>query len=105
MTRRSRILWFGSAALLVLAGIAGAIAFGGTLGQVLALALIGLGLVLATGLVFLEVGLSEDRERSREQAQRSAVATEPPRSAGGRLQARLGRPRLARNRGSRRKLG
>jgi hypothetical protein len=37
------------------------------LGELLALVLISLGLVLATSLVFLEVGLSEDRERAREQ--------------------------------------
>ncbi len=57
---------FGSAALLVLAGILAAILISDGTGQVLALVLIGLGLVLATSLAFLEVGLSEDRELLRE---------------------------------------
>src|SRR5579884_2462552 len=68
MSRRSRIVGFGSAALLVVAGIACAFAFSGTLGQNLAFALVALGLVLATSLIFYEVGLTEDRERAREQA-------------------------------------
>jgi hypothetical protein len=72
MRRRSRIKAFGSAAVLIVAGAACAIAFSGTLGQVIALALIGLGFVLATSLVFLEVGLSEDRERAREARRREA---------------------------------
>ena len=104
MTKRGRILSFGCAALLVMAGGVGAAAVSGTVGQVLALALIGFGLVLATGLVFMEVGLSEDRERARE-AQRRA-ATEP-RSASGERSERQQRPsprRLERMRGSRRRL-
>ena len=46
--------------------------------------LIGLGLVAATSLVFLEVGLSEDRERARERkAQRPAgVRRAPPQGLG-----------------------
>lgn len=95
MSRRSRILSFGSAALLVVLGTVGAIAFSSTVGQVAAMVLIGLGLILATGLVFLEVGLSEDRERARE-AQRARREGAPPHPAGGR--------RLGRLRGSRRKL-
>ncbi len=89
MTRRSRIRAYGSAGLLVALGIVGAIVFGGTLGQVLAFVLIALGLVTATSLVFLEVGLSEDREREREGALRAARA-QLPRSR--RPQAKL--PRL-----------
>lgn len=72
MTKRSRIISFGAAGLLVLAGIGGALVFAGTLGQVLALVFISLGCVLATALVFLEVGLSEDREREQEAARRRA---------------------------------
>lgn len=96
MSRRFRVLYFGSAALLVIAGIAGAIAFTGTFGQVLALVLIGLGFVLAVGLVFLEVGLSEDREREREAQKRA--------DAGRRLPEHGRRVRLERMRGSRRRL-
>lgn len=70
MTRRSRIVGFGSAALLVLLGVGSAVAFSGGLGQNLAFALVALGLVLATSLVFYEVGLTEDRDRKRESAER-----------------------------------
>ena len=70
MTRRSRILGFGSAALLVIAGaICAAVVSDGT-GKVFALVLIGLGFVEATSLTFFEVGLSEDHERARERAER-----------------------------------
>ena len=64
MSRRGRILSFGTAGALVLAGAACGVAITGTLGQVLLFVLISVGLVLATALVFLEVGLSEDRERA-----------------------------------------
>ncbi|HEY2438269.1 MAG TPA: hypothetical protein VGH93_13895, partial [Solirubrobacteraceae bacterium] len=62
--------------------------------EVVALVLIGLGFVEATGLVFLEVGLSEDRER--EQAAQAGRSRAP----------RLRRPlrRLGRMRGERRRL-
>jgi hypothetical protein len=70
VSRRSRIVGFGSAGLLVLAGIACAVAFGGTLGQNLAFVLVALGLVLATSLVFYEVGLTEDRARADEEQAR-----------------------------------
>ncbi len=94
MSTRWRIAGFGSAAVLVLAGgISGALV-SGTLGQVLAFVLIALGLVEATALVFLEVGLSEDRERARENAVRRPA----------RDRARVPRPRLERRRGQRRKL-
>ena len=53
MTQRGRVLGFGAAGLLVLAGVVGAIVFSGTLGQVLALVLISLGCVLAAALGFL----------------------------------------------------
>lgn len=93
MNKRSRVIGYGSAGLLVLVGIGGAVAFGGTFGQILALALIGLGLVLATGLVFFEVGLSEDRERAKEQAGRASPGRDRPRPR-----------RLDRMRGRRRRL-
>jgi hypothetical protein len=64
--RRSRLLAFGAAAALVLAGLACAALVPGVLGGALATALIGIGLVLATSLVFFEIGLSEDRERELE---------------------------------------
>jgi hypothetical protein len=52
--------------ILVVAGTVCAAVVGGVLGQILTMALIGSGLVILTGLVFMEVGLSEDRERERE---------------------------------------
>jgi hypothetical protein len=100
MSRRSRIVGFGSAALLVLAGIAGAVAFSGALAQNLEFVLIALGLVLATSLVFYEVGLSEDRQRASEARQaESERAPKPPLHA-----ERSNRVRLGRNRGRPRRL-
>ena len=103
MSPRGRILGFGSAAVLVVAGIVGAVLVNGTAGQILALVLIALGLMLATALVFFEVGLSEDRERARERAHR-----EPPSSPAGQAPSSReprARSRLERRRGSRRRLG
>ena len=98
MSRRSRIVGFGSAGLLVLAGIACAVVFSGTLGQNLAFVLVALGLVLATSLVFYEVGLTEDRERAREEAARRATKEPPPLGHDGRrrLDRLRGRPRRLR---------
>jgi hypothetical protein len=94
MTTRARIISYGSALLLVVAGVVVLAAIGGTAAQVVASVLIGLGFIAATGLVFLEVGLSEDRERERET------------QASGRRPPRPKRPlrRLARMRGERRRL-
>jgi hypothetical protein len=69
MTRRARILTFGSAAVLTLAGVGAAVA-GGLLGQVVAIALISFGLGGALLLAFLEVGLSEDRDRASDEERR-----------------------------------
>ena len=93
MTTRARIVAFGSAALLVVAGVVLAAAIGGDIGPYLSFALIGLGLVAVVSLVFLEVGLSEDRERASDRR---------------RLRRRLKRPKspkLERSRGHRRRLG
>lgn len=98
MRRRSRILGFGSAALLVVLGIAGSLGFKGTAGQLLAIVLVGLGLLLAVALVFLEVGLSEDHERAREAEQQATARKAAP------LPRASGHPRLERMRGRRRKL-
>jgi hypothetical protein len=66
----SRILAFGSAAALVLAGGVCAVLVGGVTGQVLTIVLLSAGLGGAVLLVFLEVGLSEDRERVRDEERR-----------------------------------
>jgi hypothetical protein len=99
MTTRQRIAWFGSAGALIVAGTASAAVVGGGTGQVLALALIGIGLVLATSLVFLEVGLSEDHERARARrfarSARAGTSRPPKREPGS---AGLGRFRSHRRR-------
>jgi hypothetical protein len=98
VSRRSRIVGFGAAGLLVVVGIACAFAFSGTLGQNLAFVLVALGMVLGTSLVFYEVGLTEDRERAREEAARRRASTRPAGTA------RPGRRPLDRMRGRPRRL-
>jgi hypothetical protein len=66
MSSRARIQTFGSAALLVLAGALCAVFVPGLIGQLLTIVLISVGLGGAVLLLFLEVGLSEDRERAHE---------------------------------------
>ena len=96
MAWRVRMAAFGSAAILIVAGILCAALITTNAGQIIAFAAIGVGAVLATALVFLEVGLSEDRERERERRAALRQATRPN---------RLTRPRLGRSRGHRRRLG
>lgn len=76
MAPRSRVIAFGSAAMLVVAGALCLALVGGLTGQVLAIVLMSLGLGGAVTLAFLEIGLSEDRERAREQERqrRSRIA-------------------------------
>lgn len=107
MSPRARVISFGSAGLLVVAGAACAALVSGGTGQILSLVLIGLGLVLVTALVFLEVGLSEDRQRAREQP--DPVRRAGRRAPAGRAEvdgrpARLERPRLGRSRDHPRRL-
>ena len=107
MTRRSRIVGFGSAALLVVLGAVSAAVFSPGLGEDLALVLISLGAVLAVSLVFLEVGFSEDRERAREEAARARQEGEEERRRkpeGQPSSREHGRSRLPRMRGRPRRL-
>jgi hypothetical protein len=67
MARRTRALAFGSAAALVVAGALCAVLIDGVVGEVLALTLITVGLGGALLLLFLEVGLSEDRDRAADE--------------------------------------
>jgi membrane associated rhomboid family serine protease len=67
---RTRILAFGAAGLLMIAGVLCAGLVGGLTGQVLAIALISAGLGGALLLMFLDVGLSEDRQRARDEERR-----------------------------------
>jgi hypothetical protein len=111
MSKRARIIWFGLAAVLVVAGGAVAALTGGTStpGQVVGFVLIALGLMLATSLVFYEVGLSEDRERAREDRAREDEARKRERETRKREQSieqpeRPPRLRLPRSRGRRRRI-
>jgi hypothetical protein len=114
LSKRSRILGFGSAALLIVVGIVCAMIVSGTLGQNLAFVLVALGLVEATALVFYEVGLTEDRARERElkaaereqkAAEREGKAAERGRPAADlHAPGRSGRTRLPRLRGHSRRL-
>jgi hypothetical protein len=88
--------------VLVVLGVMAATVLTGATGQVLAFVLIGLGLVLLTSLIFLEVGLSEDRDRAREETAVSRKRVTGPLSS-----ERLDRPsagKLDRSRGHRRRL-
>ena len=98
MSLGARIMAYGGTGLLVIAGVVCVAVFGAGTGQFVGFTLIGVGLVLATGLAFLEVGLSEDRERAREQ--RQVRPPERPKRSG-----RLVPPRPERSRGHRRRLG
>ena len=86
MAPRTRLLSFGAGALAIVAGLIAGPLLGGITGEAVAIALFALGGIAIVSLVFLEVGLSEDRERERELA-RSRL----PRPA-----ARLRRPRRPR---------
>jgi hypothetical protein len=66
MTARRRLLWFGGSALVVVLGVIAGPLIGGVTGEAIMIALEGLGGIAIVSLVFLEVGLSEDRERERE---------------------------------------
>jgi hypothetical protein len=108
MSQRLRIVAFGSAGLLIVAGVLCAAVIGRGAGETLALVLIGLGLVLATSLVFLEIGLSEDRERDRAGTERDRAgrrdragqadsptrSDRPPRARGRRDRMRSHRRRI-----------
>jgi hypothetical protein len=67
MARRTRALAFGSAAALVVAGALCAVLIDGVVGEVLAITLTTVGLGGALLLLFLEVGLSEDRDRTADE--------------------------------------
>jgi hypothetical protein len=70
VSARTRNASFGAAGVLVVAGILVASLLDGTAAGVVSILLIGIGGVLAVALVFLAVGLSEDRERAEEEERR-----------------------------------
>jgi hypothetical protein len=82
MSRRARVLSFSSAVALIVAGVIVDGAFDGIGAEAVAIALMSLGGIGIVALVYLEVGLSEDRERAREEALRrpgAAPAAQRPR--------------------------
>jgi hypothetical protein len=70
VNRRHRVLAYGTAGALTVAGVACAVLIDGIVGQALFIALISIGLGGALLLLFYEVGLSEDRARAREERRR-----------------------------------
>ena len=76
MAPRPRVLAFGSGAALVVAGLICAGLVSGLTGEVLAIALITLGLGALVLLMFLEVGLSEERELAKKEKRRRQRATD-----------------------------
>jgi hypothetical protein len=90
VTPRTRILAFGSAGVLVVAGALCAVLVAGSTGEILTTALLSVGLVGAVVLVFLEVGLSEDRARAGEEERRRQPADPPARRPPRRLPRRPG---------------
>jgi hypothetical protein len=93
---RTRILAFGSAGALVIAGAVCAVAVPDLVGQLLTIVLMSLGLGGAVLLVFLEVGLSEDRERAREDRERTRAQVRQSGSAHVRAPLRGWAPRRPR---------
>jgi hypothetical protein len=72
VSKRGRVLSFGFAAVLVLAGVACAAFVGGVTGEVLTIVLIAAGLGGGLLLIFLEIGLDEERELARDDELRGA---------------------------------
>ena len=88
MAAHWRLLSFGVAVALVVAGALCGLFVGGLTGEALTIALVGTGLIVAVSLVFLEVGLSEDRAREQEERRRRNRAGH---GAGDRARMRLRR--------------
>ena len=70
MSRKRRIELYGTALVVALAGVLCGTIVSGEAGQLLAIALLSIGLGGIVLLVFFEIGLSEDRDRAREEARR-----------------------------------
>jgi hypothetical protein len=65
LSGRARVRAYGGAGALVVAGALCGVLISGLVGTLLAMMLVGSGLVVAVSLVFYEVGLSEDRIRTK----------------------------------------
>jgi hypothetical protein len=66
MASRTRVVAYGSAALVFLAGVACAVLVDGLTGEVLTIVLMSVGLAGALLFVFLDIGLGEERDLARE---------------------------------------
>jgi hypothetical protein len=73
------MLAFGSAAALVLAGGACAVLVAGITGEVLTIVLMSAGLAAGLLLIFLEIGLDEERDLARERSKRTLLTRRRPR--------------------------
>ena len=91
MAPRTGVMAFGSAAALVVLGGTCTLVIAGLNGRAIAVALVSLGLGGAVLLVFLEVGLSEDRDRAKGEERRRKRAAK--RAAAQRRRPRVRRPR------------
>jgi hypothetical protein len=72
-----RIVAFGSAAALVVAGAACASLVEGVTGEVLTIGLMSAGFAGGLLLLFLEIGLGEERDRAQEEQRRRRLAQHP----------------------------
>jgi hypothetical protein len=81
MSRRARTLRYGVSIALILAGVACGALISGSAGGTAATVLVGIGLVGVVSLLFYEVGLTEDRDRARQQG-RGEPARRPPHDPG-----------------------
>jgi hypothetical protein len=77
VSRRARIWSYGSVGVVMFIGVLCRVIVGGFVGEITALTLLSLGAGAILVLVFIEVGLSEDRERAKEEAERSERAPAP----------------------------
>ena len=77
MSRRDRIRAYGGAVVLALVGGLCGWLVPGLTGDIIRLSLISLALGAVVLIVFYEVGLSEDRERAREERERERANEQP----------------------------
>ncbi len=77
MTRRQRTLRYGASIAVAVIGVACGALIPGSAGGTAATVLVGIGLVGVVSLIFYEVGLTEDRDRAREQRRGDGGAGSP----------------------------
>jgi hypothetical protein len=99
MSARQRILAFGSTALMAVVGIVCELLARDLTAETVGIVLMLLGFLGLLMLVFLEVGLSEDRARAREGARLAELAQQAERPAARHPPRRLRPPRRPRRPG------